>query len=470
MHSKPASIQSRKFIAIASYSALGLAILFFVLTIGRYFWIDPPLSLQAQQALIPPEQIADAENGALYALGITAQGDPYAAGLAYATAHNAIAYARSNGNTTATLPMLSTVLGSPTLAKIFANKSECDLTEQQCLKAYQAKASYVRTIQYEHATLLNRYEKLQTYPQYQNPLDMEIESPFAEYNLILQAARVMLMEVAIDIADPSTQADAMQRLYKESNYWRNLLRQSRSLVEKGIATRMITEQLNLANEIISTYPETTGQYAQQLNRVTAPLSKDEMSLNKPILTEFIVISKVTLQLRNQILNEIKRKKELRTAYDYFLRIFYKPQASVNLQFEYTKTILAKQSLTAAELLALQGTEKETPSYYVLGNTLQLNNIIGSWLAYTGHSSYTDFFLRVHDLDARLRLAQVHRLIALNKVSTVDISQFITKLGPTLWDPYTQAPITWQPDSRTLRVETHSTSAKKFSPSEIRIAP
>jgi hypothetical protein len=455
---------------IAYYSATATALLVLLLALGRYFAIDPPLSPEVQQMLTLPVKVAADQNGAIYALGITAQGDPYAAGLAYATAHNAAAAARAaSGDASLALPKMTTVLGSPTLARKFIDENECDLTKQLCAKAYQAKASTIRAVQFEHATLLQRYEQLQTYPLNQYPLNSEVDSPITDFVPITQAARVMLMEVAIDIAYPSTQATAMARLHSESVYWRRVLRQSENFIEKMTAAKMVMQHSRLASEIISLYPEAANQQAALLAQVTAPLSPSELSMQWPLQSEFVFASKTILPLKNMIKGDETKAIELKAFANFVTLIFLKPRATVNLRSEIYQRTIAAQSLNAKELLAHQGDLAQPNSPYAFRNILNINNIGGVIFNSVTAPDYTDYLLRMHDLDARLRLADVHRQIVLNGIAAPQIPQFIDKLGAQLWDPYTQAPIAWQADSQTLRVQTHSTNLQKHAPAEIRIA-
>jgi hypothetical protein len=455
---------------IAYYSATATALLVLLLALGRYFAIDPPLSPEVQQMLTLPVKVAADQNGAIYALGITAQGDPYAAGVAYATAHNAAVAARTaSGDASLALPKMTTVLGSPTLARKFIDESECDLTKQVCVKAYQAKASTIRAVQFEHAKLLQRYEQLQTYPLNQYPLNSEVDSPITDFVPITQAARVMLMEVAIDIAYPSTQATAMARLHSESVYWRRVLRQSENFIEKMTAAKMVMQHSRLASEIISLYPEAANQQAALLAQVTAPLSPSELSMQWPLQSEFVFASKTILPLKNMIKGDETKAIELKAFANFVTLIFLKPRATVNLRSEIYQRTIAAQSLNAKELLAHQGDLAQPNSPYAFRNILNINNIGGVIFNSVTAPDYTDYLLRMHDLDARLRLADVHRQIVLNGIAAPQIPQFIDKLGAQLWDPYTQAPIAWQADSQTLRVQTHSTNLQKHAPAEIRIA-
>jgi hypothetical protein len=471
MLSKSSPAPSGSFVRIAYYSAAATALLVLLLALARYFAVDPPLSPEVQQMLTLPAKVAADQNGAIYALGITAQGDPYAAGLAYTTAHNAAAAARAtSGDASLALPQISTVLGSPTLARKLIDESECDLAKQQCLKAYQAKASTIRTIQFEHATLLQRYEQLQTYPLYQFPLNFEADSPITDFIPITQAARVALMEVAVDIAYPSTQATAMARLHSESVYWRKVLLQSENLIEKMIAAKMVILHTRLASEIILLYPQAANQHTALLAQVTAPLSPSELSMQRPLQSEFVFIAKTIFQLKNPIKDDETKSTNLKVIANFVTLIFLKPQATVNLEYENFQRTITAQSLSAKELLAHQGDLAQPNSPYAFRNILNINNIGGFILSSVTAPDYTDYLLRMHDLDARLRLAEVHRQIVLNDIAAPQIPQFLDKLGAQLWDPYTQAPIAWQADSQTLRVQTHSTNLQKHAPAEIRIAP
>lgn len=424
--------------------------------------------------LTMPAKVAADQNGAIYAIGITAQGDPYAAGLAYVEAHNAAVAARAaratSGDTSLALPQISTVLGSPTLARKFIDESECDLVKQLCIKAYQAKASYIRAVQYEHATLLQRYEQLQSYPLNQYPLDSEVDSPITDFAPITQAARVMLMQVALDIGHPSTHANAMARLHSESAYWRRVLRQSESLIEKMIASNMVMQHTRLSSEIILLYPQLANRNATLLAQVTAPLSPGELSMQWPLQSEFSYIAKTFFHLKNTIKGDEKTSEYFKYIANFVMSIFLKPQATVNLEYEKFQRTVAAQSLNAKELLIYQSNLTQPGSPYEFRNILKINNIIGLILSSVAAPDYTNYMLRMHDLDARLRLAEVHRQIVLNSIAAAQIPQFIDKLGSQFWDPYTQAPIAWQADTQTLRVQTHSTNIKQHAAAEIRIAP
>ncbi len=453
----------RSFLRILAYGAAALVAVPVIVLAAMFFWPDQSLSPRAEELRSLPARVPAEQNGALYALGITAQADPYAAGLAYQAAHNAAIEARlANPNTTATVPAISSVLGSLILPGNMLDKNVCSLVDSPCLKAYQASAIQIGLLQTEHASLLQRYEQLKTYAYFQQPLTMVFESPI-EFKALTQAARFALMRTALDMQAPATQERGLTRLAQEAKYWRSVLAQSESLVEKMIAASLVTQQARLASEIISTYPLAANTYAAQISAATQALSAAQLSMQWPMHSEFAMLSRLLMNPQALLQPQAPLLTSLNAT-----RLVYKPQTTVNRVSSYFDTVLQTQSLPAKELLERQAQRTQANSFSWF-SPRTLINPIGEILVSTATPNFSDYSLRMHDLDALLRLTEVQRQIVLKSVPPTEVAAFVAQLGPALHDPYTQAPLSWKADTQTLSVQAHSSKAKDRPVYEVRVA-
>jgi hypothetical protein len=443
--------------AIAYCVAFPLALLILIVAV-LYFWPDQDLSPQAEAMRTLPAKVPAEKNGALYAMGITAQDDPITAASAYVAAHDNAAAQRSNASTsTALLPAISSVLGSPTLTGPWLEKNGCLLAEILCLKNYQYYAPELRLLQRNGSLLLQRYAQLKTYPFFQQPLALEFDSPILDYKPIMHAARLSLMLVALDMQEPATQLSGLEHLNQEANYWRSVMAQSDYLIDKVIAVNLVVQQVRLASEIISIYPSLASAHTQLLSAITQPLNEAELSLQGPFHTEFSMLSKVLILHQKQLKNQIPMLDQLGAS-----KMLYKPNTTINRMGIHFDKALRTHSLSAKDLSAQQALQNATQNDDTALSWLSPStwiNPLGAILATTAAPNFSDYTLRLHDLDSLLRLTEVQRLIALKSVAPADIPNFINQLGPALHDPYTQAPVTWHADTQTLSAQAHSSKAK-----------
>lgn len=93
------------------------------------------------------------------------------------------------------------------------------------------------------------------------------------------------------------------------------------------------------------------------------------------------------------------------------------------------------------------------------------NPIGEFMR-SGELDYSNYSLRIHDLDAYVRLVETQRLISAQKIEKKNILAFLSKLGTNLQDPYTESPLAWNEETSTLSVQTKATYTVKQAPAEV----
>jgi hypothetical protein len=339
------------------------------------------------------------------------------------------------------------------------------LTEK-CLPEYQQFASEVATIKRDSAIAFERYEKVKSLPYFQFPLTMEVDT-LAPYNqALIQLLKVNLVQIAIDMKEPATQAKAITSLRGEAKFWRSWLAQSETLIDKMVSAAGIKLLTRLTSEIISTYPHT----AVMLADVTAPLTPNEMQMFSSFRGEFsmgaIMMARVDggeQWLYGSSTNGLGKPINRATA-----KVGFKPNATINLIYTAYQPYLT-QPINAKT--ALEWNDKPPRSEAIDFQVMDIyttKNPAGKVLAAIAVPNHVPYLLRLNDLDARMRLVEVQRQIALNKIPKSGVPGFVEKLEPQLYDPYTEAPIVWDAKTDTLKVQLHSKQAEKEAPAEIKL--
>jgi hypothetical protein len=452
-------------------SIIYVALFLIVCAIGlagfMYFTPDDDLlpevvALFKQQVTVPDEQ-----NGAIYVIGFTSEGDPFQTGLAYKQAYQAASKARADKNDYE-LPVLAKYLGNKPLTAKFNETDICKYTQEKCLITDQSKQMQIDLFNQENKELIQRYEKLKNYSQFSAPFVFEVETTtYQDYwNALRPIFRFKLMQIAIDLKSVEKQKAAFAALNDEILFKRRLLAQSNTLIDKLNAGSQLHALVRMSSEIVATYPALATAYQNVLASATAPLTVIELSAVSAFEGEFKTMSKVLSQLTSTTVG----KSQWLSANFKSKVMGFKINRSINVMYQNYANLIKASKMTAKQVL--KSKESPPPSSVTEFRWLNLfksTNPAGIIIlsisdAYEG----INYILRLHDLDGYMRLVETQRLIALQKIAKKDIPVFLNKLGPNLQDPYLEAPMAWNAETSTLSAQSKATYQVKQAPSEVKI--
>ena len=434
-----------------------------------YFTPDEKMLPEVVKLLELDKKIPDSENIAIYGLGIRAQSDMLVAGQAIVAAYEqSIQQRKFKEAADIESPKVDEYLGPKPLSKLNWNNKICNLSESKCLKKYQKLENEFNFVLSSNVELLSRYEKLKSIFNFQFPLPIDTAISDNTLSDIAKIGSYKLMGIAVNVSISDKSNEALRSFDEESKLWRRLLAQSPTLISKMISGRVICEQIRLASEIILNYPELANANSELLAGIVSPLSAKELDLEAALAYEFKTTASVIENSFNYVhLKNPDMNSEL--PFSIIKRIGlkgFKLNASLNHAYKnhalhaYLQIQNEKQVFNLMNKFKILDTTNENNLMWLFSS-----NPIGGYLN-SFNGNYSNYFLRLHDLDAYAKLVETQRQISFQKIAKKDISAFLSKLGPNLHDPYLEAPMTWNADTSTLSVQSKATSTAKQAPAEI----
>jgi hypothetical protein len=467
---KAVTSKMTKVTKVISVISLLFSILFASYVSWIYFTPDEELLTEVVELLKPKQKITDAENIAVYGLGIRAEIDPLKAGQTIVAAYEeAIRQRAIKESSDIKSPKDYSYLGVQPLSKLNWDDKVCELTASKCLKKFQSLEKEFTQTQRDNIELLSRYENLNSIPNFQFPLPIDIAISDNSLSDIAKIGSYKLVGIAVDVSFSDKSNEALRSFEKESKLWRRLLAQSTTLVSKMISARVVREQIRLASEIISNYPELANAKSELLARIISPLSAKELGLEAVLAYEF----KTTASVIENTFNYVQLKNpDMNSEHPFFMvkRIGlkgFKLNASLNQAYKihdfHTYLLIQnkKQTFGLMNKFKILDTTNENNLIWLFSS-----NPIGGYLN-SFNGNYSNYFLRLHDLDAYARLVETQRQITLQKIAKKDIPAFLSTLDSNLNAPYLEAPMTWNAETSTLSVQSKATFTTKQAPAEVK---
>ena len=318
--------------------------------------------------------------------------------------------------------------------------------------------------------MLSRYEKLKSISNFQFPLPVDTAISDNSLSDIAKIGSYKMVGIAINVSISDKTNEALRSFDEESKLWRRLLEQSPTLISKMISGRVVREQIRLASEIILNYPELANANSELLARIVSSLSAKELDLDHALAYEF----KTTASVIENTFNYVHLKNpDMNSEHSFFMvkRIGlkgFKLNASLNHAYKnhalhaYLQIQNEKQAFDLMNKFKILDSTNENNLMWLFSS-----NPIGGYLN-SFHGNYSNYFLRLHDLDAYARLVETQRQISFQKIAKKDISAFLSKLDPNLHDPYLEAPMTWNAEASTLSVQSKAMFTTKQAPAEVKL--
>lgn len=420
-----------------------------------FLFIGLPLLLAAINAFdedLKPEALAFADfsgetitpeqNGYFAWVGLRAPiGDsPHARGLQIVTQVNEKLEAMPHDITN-----LDTFLGSKTLKYSNNLASLCGRDATGCLDRYRAKTTDIEKQVRENKVLLERYHSLYRYPHFHETIKPRYYAPlFYDPGSVSNLARAQYALHALR-GNPSL---ALRQLHDDTIFWRRILIETRGLVGKMLAVAAIQRNAQLTSEIVARYSidKTTLALVAQ---AVLPLTDHERDLTKVYRNEFAMTMHFFSTLSKEERVQCTTESIYDCAIDKLTRTFlFKPNATINQNFENIGRIAARSRLSAAEFLK---DTKEIASDQYDRNWLSswhfAYNPVGKILNAIAEPAYANYTVRIHNLDGFLRLVSLSLAARQQSVRDADMPKFLAR--ESLGNPYTDEPMSWEADKRTI---------------------
>lgn len=384
--------------------------------------IDVPLSPEAQAWRQPePDEVAPEQNAYYAFIGFYAQ-DPAA---------------DINGEGRRMLGEYLERLKSEPEMKEFRYRHErqiagkpselCNPLAGACLRRAQNHRAELARLTKDNAVLLQRYQSLYRYSHYRETAPPLLSSPLPGYPG--PAHDLVLAQIAQDAVNRQTAA--LEALARDTDLWRMVLRESRHLIDKMIATRFVLANLHLLSEILASSPIRERDTAL-VERMLRPLDDEDHSLAAPLRNEYRLAAATFFQSYERGVREDMEKRA------WFIRATALPFVSAAMRPNHTTNLLQERFA-------------KLPDKRRFGESAWdfLYNPLGKYLVYETPPDLSMYSARLRDLDGFVRLVRLQWQIGNNRLAAEHVPAFLASSPQALRDPYTGQPMNWNAESRTL---------------------
>lgn len=385
--------------------------------------------------------VPEAENG-YYAMLAMSAGDG-ANGAAYAKAWVEEARAAATENRL-----------ENRVAPLRAKRAElCDSVEVSCFAEVRAKADEVEVQLGAYKEDLARYDKLLAYRRYEEVLDfpLRVVAAIPPYRALRSAQKAHLLRAAMDV-EAGRLDDAVAAIERDIAFQRVMLAGTRTLTGKMIGAANYWRVLAFVSDLMQSRSAHFVPFHSRLHAMLDAIDAGALQLAPAIETEFEVS-------RNFFRNPVADQgfgRDAGVLERIAVWLLYKPNATIHRVFQSFARASAVASLPARRLAAVSG----APAAAELQRELRdyIDNPVGNVLLNIVPPDFTQYALRLHDLDAYSRLLALRARMLAAGIGVDDIAEFVAKSETRYHNPYTMKPMDWDPAGRRLGFKAHAPNA------------
>ena len=317
----------------------------------------------------------------------------------------------------------------------------CRESEVDCSPALEANRETVDQWLDDEGWLLERYRSLISMTEYAEARPFQILAPLPSFSALREGQRVLMADAwkSASNADPAAVATALDR---DLSYWRMVLRDSDVLITKMIATDAIIQHFKLGNIALRRLPqEVAADGIPSLWR--RQITDDERSMKRSFAGEWVFFDESAKSMAGT--NPFGDWTGLTdpTTWDRIawvvLKPFWQPQDLTNqharLMFDLGNAFdVPYDEIPNAVYVAKELQDSVRRPFG------QLYNFTGNLLMSRGFWTFSDYAVRVSDLEGIRRAALLAAQLRANGVTKDDVVQRM--LTSEIVDPYTNEPFTW----------------------------
>jgi len=320
----------------------------------------------------------------------------------------------------------------------------CNPTKASCLKTARTHRVAVSRLAQDNALLLARYRSLYRYRHYRETGPMSFYSPLPVYPGV--AHDLLLAEVAQGALERPT--PALEALARDVEFWRMVLRETRHVIGKAIATRLLLADLHLLSDILASTPIRENDDAV-VKRMLRPLDAEDRSLAAAMRNEYRTVAASWPQLLHDSVGKGLEKHSalVRATVLSFASTAYRPNHTANLLHEHVAEALRAERSRAESPIA----EAAAPERRRFGASVLdfLYNPAGKYFVFEAPPDMTAYSARVRDLDGFVRLVTLQWTLRKNRTAAAGVPAFLASSTAALRDPFTGQPMNWDAGTKTL---------------------
>jgi hypothetical protein len=331
---------------------------------------------------------------------------------------------------------------SPAIGKL------CDWAKEGCYAKLAAAVDRADALAQENGTLLARYAALGRYKGYSDTTPPNVLTPLPP---LLDVTTMATLDLLLAIAEVKRgdAAAGMKRIGSGVSTARALIASSGQLLPRMVFANVLHRHAIVVAGLAAEYPEAVAAERERLGLWLAPLTPAERSLVPTFGYEFAGM--------HTLFAELVRQPRLwavfgeQSSIPEWLRMrFVQPNATSNLLAGMMSEEQRLAGLPADKLAGeLPGLEQGRAAQKASLESFSLRNPAGRVLASDAAMDMAGYVLRMHDLDAHLRLVALAVEIRARKLEPQAIAGFVASASAPAVDPYTGKPFQWDADKREL---------------------
>lgn len=326
----------------------------------------------------------------------------------------------------------------------------CHRDAKNCLAVYREKRKEIEQLATRNEVLITRYYALYRFPYFRETVKDTVMPVFPDY--ANHSYWTVLAKTGLQAAQGQTR-QALIALEQDTAFWRRVLQHSRHLISKMVAVARVSRNVQLMSAIIASR-QLDARAQAAARRMLAPLTRGERDFSDAVRTEYAINA--------DLLNNVFTKRyyddpdDKGQPWDTVLlgRLFFQPNATINMTYRQYRELAELAGLPAQELvprlrrLQAQDEARLAAPY----RWHYLYNPVGKLLFAIGAPSaviYGRYMGRAHNLDGLMRLVAVQLAIREQRIADHAVMGFLERLDDSYRDPYTGAPLRWDPEKRAL---------------------
>jgi hypothetical protein len=301
----------------------------------------------------------------------------------------------------------------------------------------------------ENRRIVERYDSLQAYSRYVDPLPAAAGWPavIPRWGLVGLGKRLRTLQMARDLTHDGPAA-MVAWLRQDSRFWRRILaEEGTGLLGKMVMAAQLRDDFLIASQLLRLQALDATQL-EALREVGAPLDEKERSLKGAWKSEF--------QWSAALLAQVFAEKPPAGAdaswqdrLNFRLeKLFYLPNATLNRRYRRMLELMAIDGRDCVDFVAARDGILNAPNFTNAPWSL-LRNPVGVVLSDISGPAYVDYPGRVCDLVGFQRLLALQILLRQGNPVDADIPAFIEAAGAGYADPYTGRPMRWIPGQKAL---------------------
>lgn len=262
----------------------------------------------------------------------------------------------------------------------------CPLSEANCLDSILFNQHLWETVVQNNSMLLNRYNEFLVFKEFRTSSKPSLDENIPSYRYITTGNRVFLIKCLL-LARRGDPTQALIELSQDLVSLRKQLSLADSTIHKLVFAELISHDLDIISHIATSYNATLT------DKITL-LPPSERSLELPVIREYTMIY-------NSFLEMDRHPEIFEEGGDmpgWLVRIFYKPNMTMNTEYEYYHSILKLSLLSSKEFAKKKHLQKnKTPWNY------QFRNAVGGALSILHPSPLHALLASLFDLNCKIAI-------------------------------------------------------------------